>query len=107
MDKARRDNPPVEHPVIRTHPVTGRKSLYISESFTTHIPAMTEGESRAVLGHLVDHLRTPEFQTRLRWRANTLAFWDNRCSLHYAVADYWPQHRLMHRISIRKGEVPV
>lgn len=107
MEKARDANPPVEHPVVRTHATTGRKSIYVSESFTTHIVGLSEGESRAVLNHLFDHLKTPEFQTRFRWWNNSVAFWDNRCTLHYALADYWPQHRVMNRISIRRGETPV
>lgn len=100
MDAMRRQNPPVEHPLVRAHPVTGRKSLYLSESFTTHIVGVDAEESRGVLEMLFRHCARPEFQCRFRWRAGSVALWDNRTSLHYAVADYWPARRLMHRCTI-------
>jgi len=107
MEKARRDNPPVPHPLVRTHPVTGRKGLYFSESFTTRILDLPEAESKAALEFLARHVMLPEFQVRFRWEKGSMAFWDNRCTQHYAVADYWPQHRLMHRATIRLDETPV
>ncbi|MCA8927296.1 MAG: TauD/TfdA family dioxygenase [Alphaproteobacteria bacterium] len=100
-------NPPVTHPVVRTHPVTGKKSLYVCQSFTTYLADMPEREGRGVLEFLFEHVSLPEFQYRFQWRPNSIAFWDNRCTLHYAVADYWPAYRHMHRCSIRLDEVPV
>lgn len=96
--------PPAEHPVARTHPVTGRKALFVNEGYTTRLVGMDRGESDAVLGQLFNHLRTPEFQCRFRWRKGSLAVWDNRITQHYAVADY-AERRLMYRITI-KGDRP-
>lgn len=96
--------PPAEHPVVRTHPVTGRKALFVNEGYTTRLAGVDRAESDAVLGQLFGHLRTPEFQCRFRWRAGSLAVWDNRITQHYAVADY-SERRLMHRITI-KGDKP-
>lgn len=100
MDAMRRDNPPVEHPLIRTHPVTGEKHLYLSESFTTHIVGVGAEESQRVLDFLFRHVSKPEYQCRFAWKPGSMAFWDNRAALHYAVADYWPARRLMHRVTI-------
>ena len=105
MDAMRRQNPPVEHPMLRTHPVTGRVSLWISESFTTHIVGVSAAESNGVLDMLFRHCALPEFQCRLRWSAGMLVFWDNRATMHYAVADYWPQRRLMHRVTIETDDL--
>jgi taurine dioxygenase len=95
---------PALHPVVRTHPDSGRKGLFVNESMTSFIKDMDRRESDYLLRYLFDHLRTPEFQYRHKWRNNDLAIWDNRTSLHYALFDY-TQHRLMHRIIIR-GDVP-
>lgn len=107
MEKARLAHPPVSHPVIRTHPETGNKALFINESFSRQIDGMSDNESRSILGYLVNHITRPEFQVRFRWTPGTVAFWDNRCTVHYAVADYHPAHRLMHRVTVLKDEVPV
>lgn len=96
---------PVLHPVVRTHPVTGKKGLFVNESMTSLIKDLDRRESNYLLRYLFDHLRTPEFQYRHKWRANDLAVWDNRLSLHYALFDY-RSHRLMHRIVI-EGDRPV
>lgn len=95
---------PVEHPVIRTHPVTRRKALYVNEGYTTRLIGADREESDAVLNYLFEHVRKPEFQCRFRWRKGSLAVWDNRVTQHYAVADY-AERRLMHRIAI-KGDRP-
>jgi taurine dioxygenase len=95
---------PALHPVVRTHPVTGRQGLFVNESMTTFIKDTDRRESDYLLRYLFDHLRTPEFQCRHKWRTNDLAVWDNRVSLHYAQFDY-TEHRLMHRIII-KGDIP-
>ena len=96
---------PVEHPVLRTHPVSGRKALFVNEGYTTRLLGVDRKESDAVLNYLFDHLRTPEFQVRHHWRKGDLVVWDNRITQHYAVADY-AARRLMYRITI-KGDKPV
>jgi taurine dioxygenase len=93
-------NPPVRHPVVRTHPVSGRKGLFVNRLFTTMIVGLDERESDAVLNFLFAHLEVPEFACRFRWRPGSIAFWDNRATLHRPVNDYWPAHRRMERITI-------
>ena len=97
--------PQVTHPLVRTHPKTGRKSLFVNRFFTEHINGFTAKESANLLQFLYQHIETPEFCVRLRWRPGTLAIWDNRCTSHYALADYWPQHRKMQRTSV-SGDTP-
>lgn len=106
MEQGRLEHPPVSHPVVRTIPDTGQKALFINESFTRHIDGMGDDEGRAILKYLVKHIQTPEFQVRLHWAQNTVAFWDNRTTVHYAVADYHPRHRLMHRVTVLNDEAP-
>lgn len=98
--------PQAEHPIVRVHPVTGRKALFVNAASTRRVVGMSQRESDALLQLLFKYVEIPEFQVRLRWAANTVAFWDNRCTQHYAVADYWPNHRLMHRVTI-EGDQPV
>ena len=93
----------VEHPVVITHPISGRRALYVNRSFTQRFKDMTVQESKPLLDFLYAHAARPEFTTRLRWRNGTLAFWDNRATHHLAVNDYHGQRRLMHRITI-EGE---
>lgn len=100
LEEARKKNPPRSHPVIRTHPVTGRKALFVSDGFTTRINELEPTESRAILDLLFAHFARPEFTVRWRWRENDVAFWDNRVTQHYAVDDYRPQRRVMHRATI-------
>ena len=95
---------PALHPVVRTHPDSGKKGLFVNESMTTKIRELDFRESDYLLRFLFDHLRTPEFQYRHKWEADDLAIWDNRTSLHYALFDY-DQYRLMHRIVI-EGDAP-
>lgn len=102
--KMRAEYRPVLHPVVRTHPVSGKKGLFVNESMTTFIKDLDKRESDFLLNYLFDHLRAPEFQCRHRWKANDLAIWDNRTSLHYALFDY-SEHRLMHRIAL-EGDRP-
>lgn len=99
-----RDNPPVEHPVIRTHPESGKKCLYVNSLFTVSIKGMKEKESRALLNFLFEHATTPEYTCRFGWAPNSVAFWDNRIVQHKPVNDYWPQHRKMQRITIDDTE---
>jgi len=100
LEEARKKNPPRSHPVIRTHPVTGRKALFVSDGFTTRINELEAAESRAILDLLFAHFARPEFTVRWRWKENDVAFWDNRVTQHYAVDDYRPQRRVMHRATI-------
>ena len=94
------------HPMVRTHPVSGKKALFVNAGFTTRIEGLSERESRAILDMLFEHVTTPEFQCRFRWREKSLAFWDNRCAQHYALWDYYPQSRLGYRVTVC-GDKPV
>lgn len=104
-ETTRRDNPPLSHPVIRTHPVSGRKSLFVNDGFTTRINELSDTESEAILKLLFAHATRPEFTIRWCWQENDVAFWDNRVTQHYAVDDYRPQRRVMHRATIL-GDAP-
>ena len=95
-----RQYPSVEHPIVRTHPETKRKALYVNAGFTQYIVGMEREESDALLKHLYAQAAIPEYQCRFRWLTNSIAFWDNRASQHYAVSDYWPQIRRMERVTI-------
>jgi taurine dioxygenase len=94
------------HPVITTHPLTGRKALYVNSVFTVRINELSEAESGAVLDFLFAHVKRPEFQCRFKWQKNSIAFWDNRAVQHYAVWDYYPAVRSGQRVTIR-GDRPV
>lgn len=94
-----------EHPVVRTHPETGRKSLYVNIGHTIRFRDMTEAESAPLLSYLFAHQTRPEFTCRFRWQQGSLAFWDNRCTLHNPVNDYYGFRRVMHRITL-KGDRP-
>jgi taurine dioxygenase len=91
--------PPIERPVVRVHAETGEKALFVNRASTTRLVGLSDRENEALLPYLVDHIRSPEFQVRLRWREGTLAMWDNRGAQHYAVADY-TERRVMHRVTI-------
>ena len=97
--------PNPSHPVVRTHPVTGRKSIYVNPQFTLRIEGMAPAESRAILDVLFAQARVPEYQFRLRWAPGTIVFWDNRSTQHYAANDYYPARRRMERTAV-VGEVP-
>jgi len=98
-------NPPVRHPVIRTHPETGRKAIYVNSLFTTRIDDLKRPESDALLALLFEHLTNDEFTVRLNWAPETLVMWDNRSTQHKPVNDFFPQHRKMHRITVA-GDAP-
>jgi taurine dioxygenase len=101
------DTQPIEaeHPIIRTHPETGRKALYVNFSHTVHFKGMTREETLPILEHLTQHAVQPAFQCRIRWNKGDLVFWDNRCTQHLAVNDYDGQRRRMHRVTL-KGDKP-
>jgi taurine dioxygenase len=100
VDRPDMQFPRAEHPVIRTHPVTGRKALFVNRGFTTRIPELERHESSAPLEMLFRHVETPEFHCRFKWRPGSIAFWDNRCAQHHALWDYYPQRRHGHRVTI-------
>ena len=97
--------PPARHPVVRTHPVTGRKSIYVNAIFTSHIEGLPSEESEDLLCHLYGQADIPEYQCRFRWQKNSFAFWDNRSLQHYANSDYDPQPRRMERVTVI-GDTP-
>ncbi len=100
-----KDFPSAEHPVIRTHPVTGRKGIYVNSGFTTRIRGLRRAESNSILRFLYDHVSNPVFQCRFHWEENSVAFWDNRCVQHLAVFDYYPSTRHGHRVTVQ-GDRP-
>jgi taurine dioxygenase len=97
---AAEEHPPVVHPVVRTHPETGASSLFVNYGFTARIKGLRHAESEAILNMLFQHIQKPEFHVRWRWKPNSVAFWDNRITQHYAVNDYLPHRRVMHRATI-------
>ncbi|MFT3715543.1 MAG: TauD/TfdA family dioxygenase [Gordonia sp. (in: high G+C Gram-positive bacteria)] len=98
------DLAPVRHPVVRIHPETGRKALFVNPGFTSHIEGVTDAESRGLLDLFYAHLTKPEHIVRHRWRLGDLVLWDNRNTIHYANRDYLPQRRVMHRVTLRGDE---
>jgi len=92
--------PPVEHPVIKIHPETGKKCIYVNEAFTSHITGLNHNESDSLLDFLYKHLHNPDFQCRFIWEKNSIAFWDNQVTQHFAVGDYNTK-RIMHRLTIK------
>jgi taurine dioxygenase len=110
VDEAKRQElraayPLMVHPVIRTHPETGDKHLFVNKVFTTRILGLPEDEAKTLLADLLDRVKTPEYQVRFRWTPNAIVFWDNRATQHYAILDYWPQERIVERVTIA-GDAP-
>jgi taurine dioxygenase len=104
LRKVRAQYPVMRHPVVRTHPETKRKLLYVHRNYTTRIEGLTDAENEVLLPFLFDRVRDPAFQVRFHWEPGSVAFWDNRATQHYAVPDY-PGRRLMHRVVIA-GDQP-
>lgn len=98
-------HPPVEHPVVLSHPVTGRKLLFVNEAYTSHIVEIGRTESDELLRLLVRHVQRPEYQINFRWRQGSVAIWDNLRTQHYAVNNYAPHTRIMHRVAIQAQPV--
>ena len=94
-----------EHPIVRTHPETKRKAIFVNRNFTTKIEGLSQSESNSILNFLYDHCEKLEYQIRYRWNKNDMAFWDNRCTMHRAMWDYHPMERKGRRVTI-KGEKP-
>jgi taurine dioxygenase len=92
--------PSAEHPIVRTHPKTGRKALFVNRYFTKSIIGLSADESDALLDMLYRHCEKPEWQCRFKWRPDSVAFWDNRCTLHNAMWDYFPHRRLGYRVTV-------
>ena len=100
IEEMNRKYPTAEHPVVRTHPETGRRCIYVNAAFTLHIVGMEKADSDALLAHLYAQAAIPEYQCRFRWTPNAIAFWDNRASQHYAASDYFPAVRKMERVTV-------
>ena len=98
-------NPPVRHPVIRTHPETGKKVIFVNSLFTTHIEGLHPTESQAILSMLFEHITTAEYTCRFQWQPHSIAIWDNRSTQHKPINDYFPAHRRLERITI-DGDKP-
>lgn len=88
------------HPIVKVHPISKNKLLYINPGFTSQIVGMNMTDSNNLLTYLFNFMNKPEFQIRFKWSANTIAIWDNRCTMHYAIGDYMPHHRQMNRITV-------
>ena len=100
VHELRKRFPLMTHPVLRTHPETGRTSLFVNEYYTSKINELSEPESESLLKLLHHHAQLPDFQVRHTWQTNDVAFWDNRCTQHYASHDYGAAHRVMNRVTI-------
>ena len=100
LAEKQKEFPAVSHPVVRTHPETGRKILYVNSIFTSRIDGVDDDESATLLDLLCRQAMVPEYQCRFRWQKGSVAFWDNRSVQHYAASDYWPQARVMERVAI-------
>ena len=103
--ESKTEYPSAIHPVIRTHPETGKKAIFVNKFFTTRILGLEPQESKFILDFLFSHIEKTEFQIRYRWNKNDMAFWDNRCTIHKALWDYFPNERKGRRVTIR-GDIP-
>ena len=96
--------PPVEHPVVRTHPATGRRSLFLNRNTGSRLVGLSDQENALLLPFLLEHVRSPEFQCRIHWDLDCVALWDNRCTQHCGVPDF-TERRVLHRVTIA-GDKP-
>ena len=103
--ESKTEYPSAIHPIIRTHPETGKKAIFVNKFFTTRIVGLEPQESKFILDFLFSHIEKTEFQIRYRWNKNDMAFWDNRCTIHKALWDYFPHERKGRRVTI-KGDKP-
>ena len=99
LERLHKSTPAVTHPVVRTHPETGRKLLFVNPNFTSHIVGLNRNESDSLLQCLYEHAAKPENVVRFQWQQHSMAFWDNRCTQHYAINDYHAL-RVMHRVTL-------
>ncbi|MEA3217311.1 MAG: taurine dioxygenase [Acidimicrobiia bacterium] len=99
-EESLREFPPQSHPVVRTHPETGSKALFVNKPFTMYIKDVEPDESKRLLELLTAQASVPQYQCRFRWQPDSFAMWDNRCTQHYAVPDFYPAHRRMERVTI-------
>jgi len=106
LSRALIDNPPVEHPVIRTHPITGKKLIFVNSLFTLKIKSLSDSKSKELLDFLCEHIKKEKYQCRFSWEVNSIAFWDNRSVIHKPDNNYWPQVRRMERITIDDTQSP-
>jgi taurine dioxygenase len=104
MKNKEKDYPRAEHPIVRTHPLSKRKALFVNRIFTTRILGLADSESDALLDMIFAHIARPEFQCRFRWEPGSVAFWDNRCTQHMALWDYFPHERRALRVTINGDE---
>jgi len=108
FDKGTKTVYPVSsHPIVAVHPWTGKRLLYVNRGQTTHIDGVPADESAAILEFLFEHIECPEWQMRFRWREHSIAFWDNRCTQHRAIWDYWPNVRSGYRVQIKGTQPPI
>ena len=103
---ARKATPPREHPLVCTHPQTGKKCLFYSELMVSHFKELTAGEGQYLRSFLIDHIKKPELACRFKWENDSVAFWDNRCTAHRGIFDFGDAHRLMHRVAIQGETKP-
>ena len=99
FEELRKKWPPVEHPVVRTHPITGEKALFLNKVTGSRLVGLTDHENDLLVPFLLDHVREPEFQCRVRWELDCIVMWDNRCTQHCGVPDF-SERRIMHRVTI-------
>lgn len=98
--------PPRVHPVVRRHPETGERHLFVNHVFTSRILGLEEKEAADLLAYLVERVKAPEYQVRFQWSENAIAFWDNRATQHYGVLDYWPHERIVERVTVAGDDIP-
>lgn len=98
--------PPRVHPVVRRHPETGERHLFVNHVFTSRILGLEEKEAADLLAYLLERVKAPEYQIRFKWTENAIAFWDNRATQHYGVLDYWPHERIVERVTVAGEDIP-